>query len=131
MIKKLILGMAVCTSVFGMICEDVIGMEYVKSLISDLAKNPSDREKLTVLVQCLIDEHSGNDNTYQAIDVAGTIEIPQQSSLIFDRIVCMVFSIAHDWCCGYNRLHTSDYYIGGVTVGKFGPYLEIPNDLNS
>ena len=131
MMKKLLLGIAVCCGVSGMACEYANGMNSVAAIVSDIAEDPCNKTKLTTLVEKLTNEETGSGDTDLAIDVAQSTEVKEELKLDFEKIVCMIFGIAHDWCCGYKRMHSPEYYIEGAKTGKFGPYYNIPNDQNS
>lgn len=125
--KKLILG---CCLALVLSDGECWGMS-VDSLVSQLAKDPSDDGKLTMLVNELTNEKTGSDNTDLAIDVTQSIDVREELKPDFEKVVCMIFGVAHDWCCGYKRMHFPAYYVEGAKTGKFGPYHNIPNDQNS
>ena len=120
--KKLVLGLAVCTSVFGMIYEDVIGIEDVKSLVSNLAKDPMNRDRLRDLVDLLVDRDNGSSRTEEAILALSNIQIEEQYKAAFDRIDCMMGIISSDWYEGYRKVRPVECYVDGTLNGEFGPY---------
>ncbi len=131
MIKKFVKCLVFCSCLaFGLFNGDCCGMD-VKDLIPQIAENPDDNGKLIMLVSELTNEKTGSDNTDVAIDVAQSIDVREELKPAFEKIVCMIFGVAHDWCCGYKRMHFPEYYIEGAKSGKFGPYYNIPNDQNS
>ena len=127
MIKKLVFSSCLALALFY---GDCWGMD-IKDLVPQIAENPNDDGTLTMLVNELTNEETGSDNTDQAIDVAQSIDVREELKPAFEKIVCMIFGIAHDWCCGYKRMHFPAYYVEGAKTGKFGPYYNIPNDQNS
>lgn len=121
--KKLVFGLAVCAGVLEMMCEDVIGMNGVEVLVSDLAKKPDDTGKLTGLVQELIDEGTGREKTNQAIGILNTIREKDHQNEMFEKICCMLWTISYHWEVGRRLVHNSaQYYVDGALNGEFGPY---------
>ena len=127
MVKKMILG---CCLAFVLSDGECWGVS-VDRLVSQLAENPNDDGTLTMLVNELTNEKTGSDNTDLAIEVTQSIYVTKELKFAFEKIVSMIFGIAHDWCCGYKRMHLPRYYVEGAKTGKFGPYYNIPNDQNS
>ena len=121
--KKLVFSLVVYCSFWGLVYEDVNGMNNVEVLVSDLAKNPNDKQRLTGLVQALIDESTGKEKTSQAIDILNTLREKDHQNEVFEKICCMLWTISYHWEVGYRLVHNSaQYYVDGALNGEFGPY---------
>lgn len=122
MMKKLFFSLVLCFGIAGMMCEDVRGMEDVKSLVSDLAKDPTNHDTLENLVDALVDKENGSSRTDEAISVLSNIHVDEQYKTALDKIDCMIGLISSDWYEGYRKIHPVEYYVDGALNGEFGPY---------
>lgn len=116
MIKKLILGLALF---LGCISQDAMGME---SLVSDIAKDPTNRDKLKNLVVALVDKSEGASRTEAVISILSGIQIDERDRVDLDKIDCMIGIVSSDWYEGCRKIHSVDYYVDGALNGEFGPY---------
>ncbi len=123
MIKKFVFSLVVYCSFWGLVYEDVNGMNSVEVLVSDLSKKPDDAGKLTELVKELTDIDKGFDNSIDASEYIKTVyvQLPQKEG--FDKLSCMVSTILSDWIRGNSSVRLIQYYVQGVLSGAFGPFF--------
>lgn len=120
--KKLLLGIAVCCGISGVVCEYANGMNSISVLVNEVAKNPDDKSKLEKLVKALVDRESGSKATDEAIISLKELSSHEVWIESLNRIDCMIYAICSDWYEGYRRIHSIDYYVCGALNGEFGPY---------
>lgn len=113
-------------SIFG--CDNCFGMEDVETLVNELAADPANSQKLQALVEELANREQGKKKAYQAIDALENVGSDLQKDKTFEKIACMIWGIASDWCGGYQRVNDISYYVSGAKKGIFGPYYSIPDD---
>ena len=114
--KKLVLGLVL---LLGCVSQDAMGME---SLVSDVAKDPTNRDRLEKLVVALVDKSEGASRTDAVISILSRIPIEKRDEVALDKIDCMIGIISSDWFEGYRKIHSADYYVDGALNGEFGPY---------
>lgn len=118
MMKKLLLGIAVCCGVSG-----VNGMNVAPS-VDGVVSNPSDRSALTQLVS---EVFKSNQKTLQARNyIYSKIDQSEEEltskTLQLYRICSMLYQLSRDIrTCGVDSV--SDY-VDGAIKGSFGPYSD-------
>lgn len=133
MMKKLLLGIAVCCGVSGTNVENVNGMNdsKVSMLVCDLAHDPTDKGRLINLTNELVNREYGEDAVDFVLDEVYTQDIPPAYRKKWDQIVSMIWSISRDWCSGSASIRKVNSYVDGAMNGIFGPYNDIPNTDSS
>lgn len=108
--------------VIGLVSNECCGMD-VKTLVGDLAKDPSNKTKLTELVKLLVDPITGKKCASQLIDDIEEVQVGKKQKGCFKKISCMISDLYYDWGGGYQCIHEVNYYVDGAYDGFFGPYI--------
>lgn len=114
--KNLVLGLALF---LGCVSQDAMGME---SLVSDIAEEPTNRDRLEKLVVALVDKSEGASRTEEVISILSRVPMEKRDEVALDKIDCMIGIISSDWFEGYRKIHPADYYVDGALNDEFGPY---------
>lgn len=120
--KKLVLGIAVCCGISGVLYEYASGMNSVNAIVSDMFKTQEYKEKLDALVELMVARNDGARNTRYAIDAFGMISEKERQNEEFDKVGCMLWTLSYHWEAGYRLVHDKKYYVDGALNGTFGPY---------
>ena len=118
MMKKLVLGLAVCCGISG-----VNGMDT--TLFDGVVSNPSDRSALTQLVSKVMND---NQETLRARNYIHSkineLETEESTSneLNLYRICSMLYQLSRD--IRSDEVNSLNYYVYGVYNGNFGTYLD-------